>query len=215
MSICARIEARPRVREHSKPLTRSLDQSEEKAPMKVTRCNVDGCKRGGKIVRGWCRIHYERWRLHGTTDLPTTAERLAAGLERKANGCLEWTGSTTDDGYGKIGVDGKHLRTHRVAWGLAHPDEPLPPAVRHYVCDNPPCCNVEHLRPGTKAENSADMKAKGRGRGPQVNQNSQKTHCPARHEYTEANTLVTKAGRRRCRACHRASEAARRAKAHG
>jgi len=29
-------------------------------------------------------------------------------------------------------------------------------------CDNPPCCNQEHLHPGTKRDNSAEAVARGR-----------------------------------------------------
>jgi len=32
-------------------------------------------------------------------------------------------------------------------------------------CDNPPCCRPDHLFLGTPADNTADMIAKGRGRG--------------------------------------------------
>ena len=133
--------------------------------MKATRCNVDGCDRP-HLARGLCNLHYKRARTSGEmVNLPpmSIAERLAAGLERKPNGCLEWTGTTTKAGYGHLSVVGTLIYTHRLAWGLAHPDEPLPPVVRHYVCDNPPCADVEHLLPGTKADNSADMVAKGRG----------------------------------------------------
>lgn len=28
-------------------------------------CSIDGCNRGGKITRGWCRPHYLRWCRHG------------------------------------------------------------------------------------------------------------------------------------------------------
>ena len=125
------------------------------------------------------------------------AERLARKLVVRDSGCIEWTGATTAKGYGQIGVNGKTVLTHRLAWGLAHPGEPLPPVVRHFVCDNPPCSNPEHLRPGTKAENSADMVAKGRA----VNGEADKTHCSNNHLYDAANTYVDKRGWRVCLAC--------------
>lgn len=28
-------------------------------------CAVDGCDRSGRLVRGWCPMHYSRWRRHG------------------------------------------------------------------------------------------------------------------------------------------------------
>ena len=174
-------------------------------------CVVDGCERTNH-AQGVCNTHYLRMKRAGEVQsLPvlSVAERLAAGLERKPNGCLEWVGLVNDQGYGLIKVDGKTLKTHRLAWGLAHPDEPPPPVVRHFVCDNPPCCDTEHLRRGTKADNNADMWAKGRGRMLTANLNSQKTHCPQGHPYDDANTVVRPNGGRRCRACHRTAEAAR------
>lgn len=42
-----------------------------------------------------------------------------------------------------------------------------------------------------------------------------KTHCPKGHEYTPENTIVTKQGWRRCRACFYAKEKARLAKKRG
>ncbi len=51
---------------------------------------------------------------------------------------------------------------HRVAWKEANGQTPEGMQVLH-TCDNPPCCNVEHLFLGTNAENASDMVAKGRG----------------------------------------------------
>lgn len=75
--------------------------------------------------------------------------------------CHVWIGSTDPKGYGRINSGaGRFELTHRVAWRLATgSDSPLP--LMH-LCDNPPCCNPAHLRPGTLAENNADMRAKGR-----------------------------------------------------
>lgn len=28
-------------------------------------CSVDGCEKGGQLRRGWCKMHYQRWKRHG------------------------------------------------------------------------------------------------------------------------------------------------------
>ena len=33
--------------------------------MAETTCAVDGCQKTGKMRRGWCAKHYQRWRAHG------------------------------------------------------------------------------------------------------------------------------------------------------
>lgn len=33
--------------------------------MEDRTCSIDGCSRGGKITRGWCRPHYLRWHRNG------------------------------------------------------------------------------------------------------------------------------------------------------
>ena len=79
----------------------------------------------------------------------------------KANGdCLEWTGCSTADGYGRTQAYGKMWRTHRLALHLEDVD-----TTGHFVlhsCDNPLCCNPDHLRLGTHQENMDDMKSRGR-----------------------------------------------------
>jgi len=141
----------------------------------------------------------------------TAAERLAAGLVRKPNGCLEWTGTTDKDGYGRFQVNGKTTRTHRVAWTLANGPIPDGLHVLHH-CDNPPCGETEptegypegHLFLGTVADNMADKIAKGREG---VNAQAAKTHCKNGHAFDEANTYVTPKGKRSCRACSNAASA--------
>lgn len=135
-----------------------------------------------------------------TVSRKTPAERLAAGLERKPNGCLEWTGCVLKrSGHGRISVAGRGvILTHRLAWELANGPIPDGMLIRHFICDNPPCCNVEHLRLGTQVDNMADMVTKRRA-GPRWG--SAITHCPLGHEYTPENTYVPPSGGRQCRAC--------------
>lgn len=86
--------------------------------------------------------------------------RLAKRLVRAENGCLEWQGATRL-GYGRIGAFGRVVSAHRLAWelvrGLLTKDE-----ILCHRCDNPRCCDVEHLFIGSKADNAADMVKKNR-----------------------------------------------------
>ena len=93
----------------------------------------------------------------------TLIERFLDKTRRAENGCLEWTACRYAGAYsyGKLGMGGRTVRAHRLAYELAH--GPIPPGlfVLH-KCDNPTCVEADHLFLGTAADNSADMVAKGR-----------------------------------------------------
>lgn len=76
-------------------------------------------------------------------------------------GCHEWQSQRDQDGYGRKRVGKKTKGAHVVAWERVHGPVPAGMEIMH-TCDNPPCCNVEHLKVGTSADNSADMVRKGR-----------------------------------------------------
>ena len=72
------------------------------------------------------------------------------------NGCMEWAGVRNDKGYGYLKVKGKMKSTHRFVvenhiGRCLSKDE----IVRH-SCDNPPCCNLEHLSVGNSQDNMND-----------------------------------------------------------
>jgi hypothetical protein len=75
--------------------------------------------------------------------------------------CWPWTDRNDKDGYGKFVIQGRDVRTHRVAFLLANGTIDPRRLVRH-VCDNPPCCNPAHLLQGTAKQNTGDMFKRGR-----------------------------------------------------
>jgi hypothetical protein len=75
--------------------------------------------------------------------------------------CWEWQRMRQRQGYGMYSVSGKMKYAHRVAWEFMH--GPISDGLHVlHKCDNPPCCNPNHLFLGTHTDNMRDMFAKGR-----------------------------------------------------
>lgn len=77
------------------------------------------------------------------------------------DGCWQWTGRIRDGGYGRMKLNGKETRAHRVSWLIHKGDIPNGLCVLHR-CDNRLCVNPKHLFLGTRRDNYEDMKKKGR-----------------------------------------------------
>lgn len=71
-------------------------------------------------------------------------------------GCREWSGCRGVQGYGVVRMQGKNMRAHRVSFEhfLGRPIHENMMIL--HSCNNPPCCNPEHLREGTHQENMDD-----------------------------------------------------------
>lgn len=77
--------------------------------------------------------------------------------------CWNWTKSVDSSGYGQVKHLGKILKAHRISYEVHVGKIPDGLCVLH-KCDNPSCVNPNHLRVGTKLDNTRDMISKGRAR---------------------------------------------------
>ena len=174
-----------------------------------------GCVTTGKIIRGMCATHYDRW-VHATPKEkrgPTPRfSRDFWDFVDKSGDCWVWTGPTNRKGYGWWSGNGTRGLAHRLSLSM-HDPLPSEALMACHHCDNPPCVNPAHLYWGTARDNADDMVERSRGR----NANSLKTHCKNGHELIGDNLrVVGKDQRRQCRICDnersRLKMAARRAR---
>jgi len=104
--------------------------------------------------------------------------------KRGEDECWEWQSDIDKYGYGVLngrpreGFRKIKYKAHRMAWEFTNGCIPDGLCVCH-SCDNPPCCNPNHLWLGTSQENTADMVKKGRS-----------AHNRAEEKLTESEVLI-------------------------
>ena len=121
--------------------------------------------------------------------------RLAEQTHVNENGCRVWTGNVNALGYGQTSAFSRLVMVHRFAYEIHYDMKIHPKLVVCHSCDNPACCNVEHLWIGTEKQNMRDAADKGRWK------KRQGTHCKHGHEYTPENTRIRMQRGRPCRVC--------------
>lgn len=94
---------------------------------------------------------------------PTANELFWSHIVREndPNACWQWKGKIHSQGYGIFTFRGKEIYAHRFSHEYHFGEIPSGLWALH-KCDNPPCCNPNHLFLGTNADNVADAVAKGR-----------------------------------------------------
>jgi hypothetical protein len=98
-------------------------------------------------------------------------DRFWAKVQKRTDGCWEWTGmrvkpgrnTPNGSGYGYLWLEGKMVRAHRLAYELFVAPIPAGLLIMH-SCDRPWCVNPDHLSAGTSVDNARDCVAKGRHR---------------------------------------------------
>lgn len=128
-------------------------------------CTVEECTNQGRLVRGLCNPHYQRWYKYGdplgSKPRARTPQQISERFwsrTKKVGGCIEWQGAR-DGGYGKFGVRaGLTVWAHRFAWEDKRGEIPEGMTVDH-LCRNRACVNVEHMEIVTRGENARRAKA--------------------------------------------------------
>lgn len=103
---------------------------------------------------------------HDSRKRDSLEDRFWSCVDRSAGAgaCWPWKRSLSEDGYGTCSrkLFGEKI-TSRFALGLKLGRRVRPDLKALHTCDNPGCCNPEHLREGTDKDNALDRESKGRG----------------------------------------------------
>lgn len=93
----------------------------------------------------------------------TLPAHIASRIDTRSSphGCWLWTGARDAHGYGRVRVGERVDLVHRVVFRAFRGPIDAGLVLLH-ACDNPPCCNPEHLTPGTPRQNAEDRSRKGR-----------------------------------------------------
>lgn len=142
---------------------------------------------GGISVNDSTRPHC---RFPRTLNLPPiTPERIAyfwSCVDKQGpNECWPWTKRTNRNGYGQFSLNQRTESSHRIAFllsgGVFTEDKPY----GLHSCNNPRCCNPNHIRAGSNEDNVADKVAFGRqARGEWFSDIRRRTACRGESHYT-------------------------------
>lgn len=82
-------------------------------------------------------------------------------IKKQKDGCWEWTGCKSFNGYGRFQIHPKTYKAHKVSYWIFKGNVPDGKLVCH-TCDHPCCVNPDHLWLGDPKDNTRDMIMKGR-----------------------------------------------------
>ena len=117
---------------------------------------------------------------------------LMSKVKFNDNGCWEWFGAADSKGYGSCSSYGYTTSTHRLSYMLHFGEIHGDLHVCHR-CDNPKCCNPDHLFLGTVKDNMQDRVDKDRVLKGSDHPNSKLTESlvtQARQEYDNGSSVL-------------------------
>lgn len=113
------------------------------------------------------------------------------------DGCWEWAGAHTSEGYASGSIGGKWVSPHRASYEALV--GPIPEGLElDHLCRNRGCVRPNHLEPVTHAENIR--------RGQRGRLSWHKTHCKRGHELAGENLYIRPNGNRTCKTCNLAAK---------
>ena len=147
---------------------------------KCTGCGVEKeWVHGKKCAECRRKYLYDRWRIvrknkecpicktsHMKLTMECSTKCKILNRHKVENGCWVWKGKLNESGYGNFQEtrNGKKvdLMAHRESYKEFIGKIPIGKLVLH-ACDNPACCNPDHLWLGDQKDNTRDMFLKNRG----------------------------------------------------
>lgn len=126
-------------------------------------CSVAGCF-NTHHARGYCKVHWKRWRRNGDMTIRQTARDTARNyfetvvLSYTGDDCLVWPYERGTDGRPRLQESGKSAWACRLACARTYgpPPSPLHQAAHSCGKGHTGCINPRHLRWATPQENSDD-----------------------------------------------------------
>lgn len=133
----------------------------EFSPKKSRSKHIRQCTRTYRGVHSRCRNCREILRKQINIPDPDDFWNLV-NFSNGKDACWPWMGRSDKSGYGVYspGINDQQ-HTHRVSYFLSTGNIKHDSHILH-SCDNPICCNPEHLREGTYADNVLDKIVRGR-----------------------------------------------------
>ena len=125
-------------------------------------CNLTGldADKVASFRPPWLNGHVKQFHHFPDGTPPLAVVLLSVAVTE--SGCWEWRRSSrhSSGGYGIVNLEGRMQRTHVIVYECVRGR--VGTSLVCHTCDNPPCCNPDHLFLGDHEINAQDASGKGR-----------------------------------------------------